>query len=285
MASRLRFNQAQRGDASDVSRGCDDDPRLSPERIAAALHTRLVGRHLEAHHEIDSTNTRAAQLAVEGAADGTLVIADAQTAGRGRLGRAWHAPAKSSLLLSVVLRPPLSPTQAQRMTMLCSLALVEAIHTVTGVRAHIKWPNDVQIRDRKVAGLLAEAGLRGDRLSHVIVGMGVNVNLDVSMLPPLMAPATSLSDELGRRVSRLDLLVAVIEAIEARYLEACQGWAPHTEWRQHLATLGQHVRLREGNEVVEGMAEDVDPDGALLLRTADSGLRRVLVGDVTLRVP
>ena len=258
------------------------DP-LSPVALEAHLTTRLIGRHLEFHEEIDSTNTRAVNLAKRGAPDGTLVVAEHQTRGRGRLGRRWCAPRGTSLLLSLVLRPRLLPRQAQRAMMICSLGAVEAIARTTGLAARLKWPNDLVLHGRKLGGLLTELGLGAGHLDYVVVGMGLNVNLDASALTGFASPATSLSAALGHRVSRLELLVTLLQEIETRYDRMSAGWSPHEEWREHLATLGQRVRVRGSQGIIEGTAEDVDQDGALLVRTSDGALCCVLAGDVTLR--
>lgn len=258
------------------------DP-LTREMILAALGTSFVGRHIEAYATIESTNTRAVAWAQAGAPDGALVIAEEQTAGRGRLGRRWHAPPGSSLLLSLVLRPPLTPAQAQRATMLCASAAVEAIGAVAGLEVRLKWPNDLLIGGRKVGGVLTELGCVGSELAFVVVGMGLNVNLDPTQIPEALTTPTSLLAERGAPVSRLDLLCALMRAIETRYLALRQGWSPHQEWRGLLANLGQPVQVVAPSESITGVAEDVDADGALLVRTPDGALRTVLVGDVTLR--
>jgi len=256
---------------------------LTVATIQAHLTTRFVGRNLEWHETIDSTNTRAMALARAGVPEGTLVLAEEQTAGRGRMGRRWYASRGSSLLMSLILRPPLLPRQAQRATMIVSLAAVQAIAQVSGLRAGVKWPNDIVLSHKKVGGILTELGLHGERLAYVVVGLGLNVNLDVSNLPDLIAPATSLSAEAGRPISRLELLLALLREIEARYERLRQGWSPHEEWRAHLVTLGQMVRVGTPEEVIEGLAEDVDADGALRVRTADGMLHSIWAGDVTLR--
>ncbi len=259
------------------------DDALTLAAIRARLTTRLIGRNLELYETIDSTNTHAVALARAGAPEGTLVLAEEQTAGRGRMGRRWHAPRYSSLLLSLLLRPPLLPRQAQRATMIVSLAAMRAIAQVSGLRAQVKWPNDVVLGGKKVGGILTELGGRGEQLDYAVVGLGLNVNLNVSGLPDLMYPATSLSTEAGRPISRLELLLALLQEIEAYYGRLLEGWSPHEEWREHLATLGQFVQVGTADEVVEGLAEDVDADGALQVRMKDGILRSVLVGDVTLR--
>lgn len=256
---------------------------LSESAILGGLTTRYLGRCLEVYAEIDSTNRRAVAWAQAGAPDGALVLADHQTQGRGRLGRQWFAPPGSSLLFSLVLRPPLAPWQAQRATMICSLAAVEAIHKTTGLDAQLKWPNDIVLSDSKLGGMLTELGVSGKRLDYVVVGMGLNVNLDLTSLPEVMTPPASLSAMRGKAVSRLALLRALLERAEGHYEALRGGWSPHTAWRERLATLGQRVQVGTSEEVLAGLAEDVDADGALLVRTDEGALRRVLVGDVTLR--
>jgi BirA family biotin operon repressor/biotin-[acetyl-CoA-carboxylase] ligase len=256
---------------------------LSKEAILDGLATRLMGQCLEVHEEIDSTNTRAVAWAQSGAPDGAVVVADHQTQGRGRLGRQWHAPSGSSLLLSLILRPPLSLWQAQRATMICSLGALEAIEEIAGLAAQIKWPNDIVLAGGKLGGVLTELGARAHELDYVVVGMGLNVNLDLAALPEALTPPASLLATLGRPLSRVALLQALLLHVERRYEALRVGWSPHTEWRMRLATLGQRVQVGTPEQVIEGRAEDVDADGALLVRTDDGELRRVLVGDVTLR--
>lgn len=256
---------------------------LSREAILGALNTCTLGRSLEVHVEIDSTSARAVSLAREGAPHGMVVLADRQTAGRGRLGRTWYAPGGSSLLLSVILRPELEPAQAQRMTMICSLAATEAIASVSGVTSKIKWPNDLVVAGRKLGGVLTELGLTASRLEYVVVGMGINVNLELEALPEVMSPPTSLLAETGRPVSRLALLAELLQGVERRLSRMRSGWSPHTEWRRSLATLGEQVDVGTPDEIVTGMAVDVDADGALLVEMASGKVQRILVGDVTLR--
>ena len=229
-----------------------------------------------------STNDLARALAAQGAPEGTLVLAEEQTAGRGRLGRAWLAPRGTSLLFSLLFRPALLPSQAFRLAMLCSLAAARAIETVTALPIHLKWPNDLVLRGQKLGGVLSESSFTGERLDFVIVGLGLNVNLDVSTLPEIAATATSLSAALGRPVARLPLLQRLLQEIEAGYGDVVQGEALRAAWAARLSTLGQMVRVTGGTEE-EGMAEGVDADGALLLRRADGTLGRITVGDVTLR--
>jgi BirA family transcriptional regulator, biotin operon repressor / biotin---[acetyl-CoA-carboxylase] ligase len=259
------------------------DAPLTHESLSTRLTTTLIGRTMYVYPSIDSTNTRAVELAKNGAPDGTLVLAEEQIAGRGRLGRQWLSPPGSSLLFSIILRPNLEPRQMQRLAMITSLAACEAVDKTTGLTVHIKWPNDLQISGCKVGGMLCEAGLNGQRLAFVVVGLGINVNLSPVELGKLMVPATSLSHELGREVERLPLLSALLEYLDAAYQRLSAGWLPHEDWRSHLATLGQEVRVGLPGQVINGLAEDVDADGALLVRQNDGSLITILAGDVTLR--
>jgi BirA family biotin operon repressor/biotin-[acetyl-CoA-carboxylase] ligase len=257
---------------------------LSTEAIQAGLNTEFVGRKLVYLPEVGSTNDTARLLAQEGAPEGSLVIADYQTSGRGRLARSWEAPAESSLLFSLVFRPPMAPSQVQRLTMVCSLALVEAVEAETGLSVALKWPNDLLIDGAKAGGILIEVVLAGEQVEFVIVGIGLNVNLDPTELPgELVMPATSLLERTGRQVARVSLLCAILQAIEARYIALREGHQPQEEWAERLVTLGHHVSVSGAEAALEGVAEGVDDDGALLVRRADGRLERILAGDVTLR--
>jgi BirA family biotin operon repressor/biotin-[acetyl-CoA-carboxylase] ligase len=257
---------------------------LSAEAIQDGLTTAFIGQNLVYLPEVGSTNDAARLLAEEGAPEGSLVIADYQASGRGRLARRWEAPAGSSLLLSLVFRPPLAPHQVQRLNMVCGLAVAEAVEAETGLAVGLKWPNDLLIDGAKAGGLLVELVSTGERVAFVIVGIGLNVNLDPADLPgDLLVPATSLSQQAGREVARVRLLHALLQAIEARYVALLEGHQPQAEWAARLLTLGQRVSVSGPGSVVEGVAEGVDADGALLVRCAGGGLERILAGDVTLR--
>jgi BirA family transcriptional regulator, biotin operon repressor / biotin---[acetyl-CoA-carboxylase] ligase len=256
--------------------------QLSAELIERALSTQFVGRHVLYLATAGSTNDEARRLAMAGAPDGTLVVADYQSAGRGRLDRRWEAPPGSSLLLSLLFRPALALERVQQLTMLCGLATAEAIEAETGLAAGCKWPNDLVINERKVAGILTELELSGERLAYVVVGIGLNVNLDPAVLPgPLLARATSLAAELGRPVTRLPLLLALLARVETRYQALSAGTADlHREWASRLVTLGRPVTVADGETEWMGMAEGVDNDGALLVRPPGGEPRRVVAGDV-----
>jgi len=259
-----------------------DLSELSAESIRRGLRTDLIGRSMVYFSSIGSTNDLLKELAAQGAPEGTLVIADEQTAGKGRLGRKWLAPPGTSILLSLLFHPDFAPHRAPRLTMICSLAIADAIEGLTGLPVGLKWPNDVFVRGKKVGGILTESGTTGGHLDYVVVGMGLNVNLAVSALPELRDIATSLSEELGGEVSRLELLWRILEGIEMRYKSLRRGESPHEEWAARLVNLGHQMQVTTSDGVLVGWAEGVDTDGALILHTPDGQRKRVLAGDVTL---
>jgi BirA family biotin operon repressor/biotin-[acetyl-CoA-carboxylase] ligase len=248
------------------------------------LPTEFVGRNFVYRPAIGSTNDEARRLARAGAPEGTLVVANYQTSGRGRLDRRWEAPPGSSLLMSLVFRPHLAPHQVQRLTMICGLAAIDAIEAETRLQVGLKWPNDLVVAGAKLGGILTEIELDGSRVDHVVVGMGLNVNLDPGQLPKdLLVAATSLSQVLGRKVLRLPLLRELLRAIEVRYKALQAGQLPQAEWAARLVGLWQPVAISAIDSRLEGVAEGVNDDGALLVRLPDGRLETILVGDVTPR--
>lgn len=258
---------------------------LSEEVIAAALRTHWVGRPTVFRKTTGSTNDELKQLAAQGATEGTLVVADAQLCGRGRMGRKWVAPAQSSLLFSLLFRPAfLLPDRAQWVTMACALAVAEAVHEVTSLRSDLKWPNDVQLCGKKLAGILTELGISEEnKIDWIVVGVGLNVNIDFSRLPELRDVAISLSEAIGRPIARLPLLTSLLFRVERRYEALRAGYNPVSEWAERLLPLGQEVTVIAPGDTFSGVAEAVDEAGALLLRLADGRIVRILAGDVTLQ--
>jgi len=259
--------------------------KLCVPMIRSRLDTRLIGSGILYYPSVESTNDVARALAASGSEEGIVVLADEQVSGRGRRGRRWFAPAGTCLLFSLLLRPPLTPQQCARLTMACSLALAEGVEDETGLVIELKWPNDLLIEGRKVAGILTEVVTEGERVAYAIVGIGLNVNLDFTApdMAFLEGQATSLSRELGAPVAREPLLASILNRLEVRYLALCDGWLPHQEWRARLVTLHQQVVVSGLGSKLEGRVEDVDHDGALLLRQKDGQIVRVLTGDVSLR--
>lgn len=266
-----------------VESGCMN--RFDVSRIQAVLTTRTFGCNLTLLSRTGSTNDVAKGLAAQNAPDGTVVLADEQTAGRGRMGRHWSAPPGTCILCSILFRPDLTLPQAQWLTMLCALAAADAVDQVAALPVSLKWPNDLIVESqhwKKLAGVLTETGVMGERLEFVVVGIGINVNVAPRDLPSLAPDATSILAETGREVDRTTLLAALLAGVEARYARVQAGESPHVEWATRLATLGQSVEAITSGGTIAGVAESVDEGGALLLRTPDGELHRLLAGDVTL---
>ncbi|HEX2172847.1 MAG TPA: biotin--[acetyl-CoA-carboxylase] ligase [Dehalococcoidia bacterium] len=254
---------------------------LSADVIARRLTSQSFGRPVYYYDEIGSTMPEALARARAGDPEGALVIADAQTAGRGRLGRSWLSEGGVNLTFSLVLRPTLD--QVRGLPIIAGLAGARAVRAVTGLPAEIKWPNDLVIGDRKFSGILIDAELQGAAVKHVIYGQGINVNQDVSRFPEIAGTATSLAAEAGRPIDRVELLVRVLAELEDAYDRLRSEPPPLTEWMNLSASIGRRVEARSAGGVEIGWAEAVDAEGALLLRRGDGRLVRLISGEVTLR--
>lgn len=237
---------------------------------------------------VTSTHDVLRELAEHGAPEGTMVLTESQTAGRGRLGRRWLATPGSALLLSVLFRPP-EPflTYAPRLLMLCGLALRDAVAAVTGMLPALKWPNDLIVEHgeqwRKLAGMLAEIGVVAGEAPFLMVGVGLNVAVPAEQLAAVAPAATSLLVELGRPVDRAALLEAFLQRLEGGYERLCAGWNPLPEWRAALAWMGREVLVKAPSGDVCGVAIDVLDDGTLVLQTGED-VAYFPVGDVSLRL-
>ncbi len=268
---------------------------LNASLIERALTTYRLGRPVLYFPTIGSTNDVAHAKAAEGAPDGLLVIADEQTAGRGRLDRRWWAPSGTCLLFSLLLRPDIPPAQAGRLTMCLGLGAVAGIEQVTGLQPMLKWPNDLVLNGRKLGGMLSELRVEGEKLRYAVLGIGINVNLDLKRpsaaadrvqevsVPPaeLFDTAISLMMALGRPVDRLSLLAQILAATEVWYERVRRGESPHVAWAARLETLGQRVRVSLRSGALEGDAVAVTPEGALIVRDETGREHIVWSGDVT----
>jgi BirA family biotin operon repressor/biotin-[acetyl-CoA-carboxylase] ligase len=255
--------------------------RLGALEIGPLLNTQDLGQTLHFSEELPSTNDRARELADAGASHGEVVVAESQTAGRGRRGRNWSSPAGRNLYLSVILRPNLPPQRAPEITLVASVAACDACRKA-GVEVGIKWPNDLLVGGRKVAGILTELSAEPDLVHWVVLGIGVNLNSGPGDFPAeLRGQATSLSIERGQPVPRALFAAALLSELE-QWLDrhAAEGFGPIREaWRERSVTLGREVKVdAEGGEI-SGVAEDIDASGALLVR-GKSGLVRIVSGDV-----
>jgi BirA family transcriptional regulator, biotin operon repressor / biotin---[acetyl-CoA-carboxylase] ligase len=244
---------------------------------------KTVGRDIRVFEQTTSTNDVIEKLARDGAKEGAVVFAESQTQGRGRLGRAWMSPPRKGLWFSVLLRPNLSPQAATQLTVASATALRNAIEAQTGLTTEIKWPNDILISGKKVAGILTELSAELDRIKYVLVGIGVDVNLTVSdFSPELRAQATSLRIELGKPVVRIELAAAILRELDREYARILAGEfaAVADEWEKHCTTLGQRLVIHQGDRLISGRAESLGEDGALLIRTEHGHLERIVGGDV-----
>ena len=253
---------------------------LAPAAVSRRLGTRFMGQRVIYYPRLDSTMAAARKEAREGAPEGTVVIAGEQTGGRGRLQRIWLSP-PGNIALSVILYP--EAASLPYLVMLAALGVVRSIEAVTGLTAQIKWPNDVLINGKKVCGILTGSEFKRDRLSYAVIGTGINVALRAADFPEIAATASSLNEEAGSQVSRLELVRRLLVEMEGLYLTLPDGEPVYRAWRERLVTLGKTVRVTSGSSRLEGVAESVDGDGALRLRQPDGTLARIVAGDVSLR--
>jgi BirA family biotin operon repressor/biotin-[acetyl-CoA-carboxylase] ligase len=260
--------------------------RLTPLEIRPLLNTHDVGQVVHWYEEVGSTNDRAKELADEGAEHGEVVVAEAQTAGRGRRGRTWSSPARKNLYFSVVLRPDLPPSRAPELTLVASVAVCEALQQA-GVDARIKWPNDLLVSGRKIAGILTELAADPDCVQWVVLGVGVNVNARAEDFPAeVRGEATSILLERGQAAPRALFAAACFTALEGWLDRHAEGGFPaiREAWKRHSATLGREVAVRLDAREIVGVAEDLDESGALLVRT-EAGVERILSGEVRMLRP
>lgn len=245
--------------------------------IIKASKTRTIGRNVLYYPSLPSTMDKARSLLQAGIGVGTVVLAGQQTAGKGRLGRKWLSSPDSSLLLSVILRP--APLQLPLLNMIAGLATVHSIEEVVGLKASIKWPNDVLISGKKVAGILMQNVFEGGELRASIVGIGINVNLDASSFPEISAVATSLSGESGRDLHPWQLLPSLLRQFDQFYDELGNGRAIYERWLSGVETLGKVVQVRCGDSVEEGYAASINEDGSITLRRSDGSLVTLVTGE------
>ena len=250
------------------------------QMLRSGLYTAIVGRRVRFYQSTPSTMDDAARWARDGADEGAVVVAETQTASRGRLGRRWVSDA-GNLYCSVLFRPDAAALPL--LNPLAGVAVARAVRRVAGLYPAIKWPNDIIVDDRKVAGILAESALSGARIDYAIVGIGVNIALDVSADPEIAATAGSLNALAAAEIDRAELLRRILQYLDALYLDLRRRRSPVPEWRRWLDTLGRSVTVTHHDITDTGVAEDVDEQGNLLLRVADGRLLTIAAGDITLR--
>jgi len=258
---------------------------LLAHEIREGLPTRVFGkRDIVYFQETDSTNLRAKSLADGGAPEGTVVIAEGQTEGRGRRGRTWFSPAGEGIYVSIILRPALSPNEASRLTLLAAVAAAETVLQLTPLRVRIKWPNDIMVREKKLAGILTQVSTEMDAVDYIVVGLGLNVNTPLKSFPDdLRNRATSIRAETKQPFPRIRLLRLYLEIFENRYETfRLSGFQPVLErWKELADIIGRKIRVDLLNHHYKGEVVDIDHDGVLILRERNGTLQRIVSGDVT----
>lgn len=265
---------------------------ITVEELKDHLDTEIVGSEIVYFNEIDSTNSYGKKMAMEGRGSGMVVIADSQLSGRGRLGRPWSSAAGKGIWMSVVLKPSIRPENVQIITLAASVAVVNALKEATGIRAGIKWPNDIILDGRKVCGILTEMVSEIDEINFLVLGIGINVNHDKSDFEGLLKDkAISLkifSQEKGACAESFDRTAIVkrtLQELEKVYKKVENGAILEIidAWRNYSVTLGREVNIRFKDSTITGIAEDITGDGKLLVRSPDGALREVISGEIQVR--
>ena len=261
----------------------------APDLLLAAdiedgLSCQIIGQSVISLSETDSTNVQARRLAEEGALEGTVVVADRQSAGRGRLGRRWESPSEVNLYCSILLRPKIPVQQAPQLTFLSAVAVVETLNKVCELSAKVKWPNDILVGGAKISGLLNEMNAETEQIHFVILGVGINLNMIASQFPEaLNYPATSVFLETGNPVDRLIFLRTFLQCLDQHYSEFLQeGFIPiRQRWESYCDMMNMQVMVDQGSGRLRGTVVGLDLDGALRLQLDNGQVERILAGDVT----
>lgn len=258
--------------------------KLYPEEITDGLTTEYIGQSVVYFESTGSTNNIAKELVRKALAEGTIVIAEEQTEGKGRLGREWISPKGEGIWLSVILRPNIRPIDATQITLAAAVATVKAIFDVTGLRLGIKWPNDILFNGKKVVGILTEMNAEVDRINFLVLGIGMNVN-NTEFPDDISSIATSLRMINEEKVNRINLLQSLLKRIEEQYKLINKGEFQKViqDWKEWNITIGQEVAVTTIKESISGRAVDINEEGALILKLINGELMKVLSGDVTLR--
>lgn len=268
---------------------CNSPDLLSPDEVCPGLTTKVFGcDHYLHYQEIDSTNSRARTLAAAGYPEGTVVVAESQTTGRGRRGRTWHSPANQGIYVSIILRPVLPLKEISRVSLIAAVAVAETLEGELKLRPSIKWPNDILVNDRKIAGILTEAVTDMDSVEYIVAGIGINVNNRPQDFPDeLQATSTSALVECGRPGSRVRVLQGLLASLERHYCQLLNGSFARTleNLKRRSMVIGQEVRLDTVSDFLTGQALDIDDNGFLLVRDHLGITHTVISGEITLISP
>ena len=258
---------------------------LLPQEIQRGLSTNYIGKEIYYFPELKSTNIIAKEKTLhraEGINEGTLIIAERQSAGKGRLGRKWFSPA-GGIWLSIILYPQLSPSYISRITLMTAVAVVKAIKICTQIESQIKWPNDILINEKKVCGILTEMSAELDIINWVVVGIGINANIDHQDFPEDIQKNTiSLKEILGKKVLRVKLVQTFLQEFEKYYesLKRREFSSILKEWKLYSHTLGKKIRVDMGERIITGEAMDINEEGALILKKGDGELVEIISGTI-----
>jgi BirA family biotin operon repressor/biotin-[acetyl-CoA-carboxylase] ligase len=248
---------------------------------------KIIGKPLKYYDVLDSTNLKAQELAEKGAAEGTIVQADRQSAGKGRLGRIWESPSESGLWFTIILRPQIDPKYGAQTTLLAAVAVVEALGAVTGIKGVIKWPNDILVNRKKICGILSEMYLTEDAINYIIVGIGINVNMAKKDFNEKLSDiATSVYLQIGRKQDCNELLDAFRVSLEKWYsIWLAEGFEKvRTQWLVYNGTIGSFVKVKDNDsEIFSGIAEGIDDYGCLLVRDMDGNSQSFDFGEISIR--
>lgn len=260
-------------------------PELSIEEIKSSLPASLkkIGSQILIFDSVISTNKVAAELAAKDYPDGTVIISDSQTGGKGRLGRLWLSPPEKNIYMSIILRPMLLPKDATILTIMSSVACASAIRNLMSIPVSIKWPNDMLVSNKKLGGILTEIKSDMDRIHYAVLGIGINVNMDISEMPDELKPiATSIKNETGEAWLRSQVAVSVLKELDKWYdILSTIGKKPIIdEWLQLSSTIGQRVKITIGDNIFTGIAEGIDEEGMLILKLPDNSFKKISAGDV-----
>jgi BirA family transcriptional regulator, biotin operon repressor / biotin---[acetyl-CoA-carboxylase] ligase len=258
---------------------------ITPDEIRLGLKTDILGQQIHYEESVDSTQKIAHRLAYDGAPEGTVVLAEEQLSGRGRMDRKWHSPKYTGIWMSVILRPNILPTRAPQLTLLTAVAVVQAIEEITALTPQIKWPNDILINGKKMTGILTELQAEADRVKTIIIGIGMNVNQKTDDFPEEIRPiATSLSIEKGEFISRPALIRAVLTNIEKLYLLYLEkGFYPiKLLWESYAVSIGKHITARTLTGNISGKALGITDDGVLMLEDESGNIHHIYSADIDL---
>lgn len=260
--------------------------KLLPAEIGQKLKTKWLGHELHYVETTDSTNIMCKTYANQGCANGTVCVAEEQTGGKGRLSRGWFSPRGKGLWFSVVLQPPFLPEEAPKCTLLAAVAVVKAVNSYKGVKAAIKWPNDILLEGKKLVGILTEMNAEFGHINYVVIGIGINVCVPKNLVPDeLRDSAISLADKAEETIDRVELLAKVLANLEELYeLVLKDGFQPILAmWRTYSTTLGKMVKVIAPDRTYVGKALDINEEGILLVQKVDGSIEEVLAGDVSIR--